>query len=161
MSNRLKARLDLDDPNINLVSLEDGSVISQRVADLIETIHETWGGRVQVNWIPARALKPNDQQFVLVEVLPDGTEHPIFWVKDESEFTGEVLERLFMADNSQGNVLTRMQARNEALRVLQKKVAKDKMEEANDIVKHAIASPLNWYKLPNGTVIKDNGNRYR
>jgi hypothetical protein len=66
-----------------------------------------------------------------------------------------------MADNSQGNVLTRMQARNEALRVLQKKVVKDKMEEANDIMKHAIASPLNWYKLPNGTVIKDYGNRSR
>lgn len=155
-------KYDLNDPNLNLEKLEDGSVVSQRVLDIIETIRETWQGRVDVSWIPGHERRGAENQFCVIEVFPDGHTEPIFWVKDESEFTGEVLERLFLADNSKGNVLTRMQARNAALRALQKKVEKDKMDQAKDVIAHAIRSPKNWYKLPKdfgGATIKDYGNR--
>ena len=149
----------INDPSLNLVSLEDGSVISQRVRDLIETIEDRWPGVVFVNWIPPRALKKEDQQFCIVERLSDGREVPIFWVKDESEFTGEVLERLIRADNTQENIYDRMQAKNAALRSLQTKLAKDKMDEAHDIVKHVLKSPLNKYVVNKDITIRDWGNR--
>lgn len=156
-----KRNIDFNDPNLNLVPLDDGSMVSARVVDIIETIQEIWQGRIAVNWIPTRLLGPDQKQFCILEVLPDGSEHPVFWLQDEAEFTGEVLERLYLADNSKGDVLTRMDARNAALTALQKKVAKDQMGEASDIMLHAIRSPLNWYKLPNGTTIKDYGNRVK
>ena len=148
----------LNDPNINLVRLEDSSVVSERVARIVDIIDDRWQGRVRVDWIPVRDLKPGENQFCLVEVLPDGQEFPILWVKDESEFDGNVLERLIAADNSEGNVYDRMQAKNAAVREIQESLARDKMAEARDIIVHALKSPLNWYKLPNGSVIEDHGN---
>jgi hypothetical protein len=149
---------DVKDPNINLVRLEDGSLMSQRVVDLIEVIKQTWPF-LDVRWVPERKLGPGEPKFLIVETTADGQEYPVFWVKDEDEFTGEILERLYLSDNSKGDVLTRMDARNAALEALRKKVAQDKMDEARDIMLSAIRSPLNWYKLPNGKVIKDYGNK--
>lgn len=154
--------IDLGDPNLNLKALDDGSIVCERVFNLIQTITDTWQGRLEVRWIPQRALKEGDNQFLIVELLPDGREYPVMWIKDESEFTGEVLERLYLADNTKGNVLTRMQARNAAVRALQKTLVEDEMAQKKDIMVHALRSPKNWYKLPKdvgGAVIKDYGNR--
>lgn len=151
----------LHDPNINLVRLADNSVIPERVARIIDIIEERWQGRVQVNWIPKQDVRAEDNQFCLVEVLPDGREYPIFWVKDESEFDGSVLERLIAADNSEGNVLDRLQAKNAAVREIEKSLAREQMAEAHDMASSAFRSPLNWYRLGKGRVIRDQGNRTR
>jgi hypothetical protein len=148
----------LQDPNLQLAKLEDGNVVSQRTLDIIRAIKDRYGDRVDVRWVPTHNLRAHEDQFCIVEVLPNGQEFPIMWVHRESEFDGSVLERLIAADNSDGNVYDKMQARNAAARQLQKTLAQDKMEEARDIVRHALKSPLNWYKLPNGKVIEDHGN---
>lgn len=150
----------LGDPNINLVSLDSGHVVVERVARLIEVIHETWPDRVEVRWMPGN-IKEGENKFVLIEKLPNGEEYPIFWVKDESEFTGEVLERLILADNSQGDVYNRMQARNKAARLIQKNVAAEQMAEAADIAKHVMKSPLNKYVVNKDITIRDFGNKLR
>lgn len=149
---------DLNDPNLRLIELESGSVVPQRIVDIVETIREIWHGRVDVDIIAEWYPNSTTDKYCVVEVLPNGKREPIFFVKDDSEFTGEVIERLYLADNSKGNVLTRMQARNAAVRALQKKVAKDKMAEAHDIAASVMKSPLNWYRLGKGKVIKDHGN---
>ena len=151
--------LDLNDPNLRMVELDTGSLVPQRVVDIVETIQEMWPGRVFVNinrdWRPGQELS---HKFVIVERTPDGKEFPVLWIKDEDEFTGEIIERLILADNARGNVLTRMQARNAAVRALQKKVAKDKMAEKADIAAAVMKSPLNTYRVDKDTVIKDHGN---
>lgn len=154
----MNPNFDVKDPNINLVAMEDGSLITQRVVDLIEVIKETWP-YLDVRWIPERKLGPGQPKFLIVETTADGQEFPVFWVKDEDEFTGEILERLYLSDNSKGDVLTRMDARNAAIRAIEQKKTKDKMDEARDIMLSAIRSPLNWYTLPGGKVIKDYGNK--
>lgn len=148
----------LQDPNLQLAKLEDGSVVSSRTETIIRAIKDRYGDRVDVRWVPSRNLRPGESQFCLVEVLPNGQEFPIIWVKDESEFDGSVLEKLISIDNSNGNVYDKMQARNAAAKQIQETLAKDKMDEARDIIAHALKSPLNWYRINKNLTIKDYGN---
>jgi hypothetical protein len=148
----------LNDPNLRMVELDTGAIVPQRVVDIVETIEEIWPGKLVVNI--NRDYRPSDEhghKYVICEWV-QGKQEPVFWIKDEDEFTGEIIERLILADNSRGNVLTRMQARNAALRALQKKVAKDQMAEKADIAASVMKSPLNTYRLGKGQVIKDYGN---
>jgi len=151
----------MDDPNLNFETLEDGHIVSQRVVRLIELIHDTYNGRVEVRWIPPNQKGKDQYQFCILEVLPDGQEFIIMWVKNEQEFTGEVLEKLFLADNTKTNVLTEMDARNEAIKAVRRKVYEEQMAEAHDIAKHILVSPLNKYTVSKDIVIRDHGNRIR
>jgi hypothetical protein len=145
----------LDSPRINLIPLEGGRSCSQRTIDLVETIRERWGGRVDVLWNPGR-----NPEFGIVEVLP-GREEIIFWVDNEASFDGRVLEKLIMADNSQGNVLDRLDAQNAAVEAIAKKKYQDVMDEAHDIAKHVMKSPLNKYVVDENVTIRDYGNRIK
>jgi hypothetical protein len=150
----------INDPNVNFERLSDGSTAIQRVVDLVEVIESTWPGRVQVRKIVGH-IKHDENRYCIVEVLPDGREYPIMWVKDDAEFTGAILERLIMMDNSHGNVMDQMQARNEAMRLLQKKKNDDQKAELNDIALHVIRSPLNKYVVNKDVTIRDYGSPYR
>jgi hypothetical protein len=145
----------LDSPRVNLVQLEDGRSCSQRTMDIIETIRERWGGRVDVLWNPGR-----NPEFGVIEVLPDRQEI-IFWVDNEASFDGRVLERLIAADNSLGNAMDRMDAQNAAIEAIARKKYQDRMDEAHDIAKHVVKSPLNKYVVNKDVTIRDYGNRIK
>lgn len=156
----MNLREALNNPNLNFVHLTDGHIVSERVARLIEIIHERYPGKIEVQWIPPGG-RNNEPAFRICEVLADGRLVPFMSIQTEQDFTGEVLEQIFMADNTKGNVLTQLDARNEALRAIREKMVKEQMEEAADIAKHILKSPLNTYRVNKDTVIKDLGNRTR
>lgn len=144
------------------VAHDDGHFISERVSRLVEIIRERWPV-VDVKWIPPELRGVYDDAFLIVENLPDGRTVPIFRVKNEQEFDGSVLERLIQSDNANGNVHNAIEAQNEAVRLIQKKLEKEQREEAHDLAGSILKSPLHTYrhKMDNGRklVIKDYGNR--
>lgn len=150
-------------PNLP-VAHDDGHFISERVSRLIEIIRDRWP-TLDVKWIPPELRGSNEDAFLIVENLPDGRSVPVFRVHREQDFDGSILERIINADNANGDVASRIEAQNEAVRLIQAKLEQEKRDEAHDLAKSIINSPLHSFKhkMPDGRklVIKDYGNRER
>lgn len=143
-----------------LAPLSDGNAVNERTAHIVEAIR-SYNSRLDVKWIPSDKRLPGEPQFAIVERTPDGKEYIIFHVQDESQFDGTVLEQIIAGDTSRNDVLSEIDARNEAIKLMGKKVQEEQMAEATDIAKHVIASPLNKYVVNKDVVIRDYGNRLR
>lgn len=129
------------------VALDDGNFVSARVVRLIEIIREQWPV-LEVKWIPRSMRSETDPAFLIVETH-QGQEFPVFFVESEDKFDGSVLERLILGDSHKHDVNTEVEARNEAVKMLQKKVKEDEREERIDMVTHAIKSGKYDYTIPN------------
>lgn len=154
MSNRLLPQ----NKALILAPLSDGNAVSERTAHIVEAIRN-YNSRLDVKWIPADKRSPSEPQFAIVERTPDGKEYIIFHVQDESEFDGRVLEAIIKGDTSRNDILSEIDAHNEALKLMYKKAQQEQMDEATDIAKHVIGSPLNTYRVSKDVVIKDQGLR--
>lgn len=125
---------------------EDGSFVSERVSRLVEIIRE-YDHTIDVRWIPPNQRGADEPAFALVTKQRDGQEYVIFYVKDESGFDGGVLERLYQMDaEKHGNILTKIEAENKAVKAIQEKLYKERLEEAHDIAYHIRKSSKNYYK---------------
>ena len=129
------------------VALDDGHFASARVVRLIEIIREKWPS-LDVKWIPREMRAENEPAFLIVEQF-QGQELPVFFVQNEEQFDGTVIERLIMSDSEQHNVHDVVEARNQAVRLVSEKVKQDAMDEKLDMVKHAIKSGKFGYTIPN------------
>lgn len=132
---------------INLpVPHDDGSFISQRVSRIVELIRD-YDPNLDVRWIPARSRRDGDPAFAIVTKDLTGREYVVFYVQDEQDFDGRVLERLYQADAAKhGNILSEIDARNKAVRALQEKEHQEQMEEAKDLAYHILKSKKHEYK---------------
>lgn len=131
---------------VNLpVPHEDGSFISERVSRIAELIRE-YDPNLDVRWIPHNKRTRSEPQFAIVERMTNGAEAVVFYVQDEKEFDGSVLERIYMNDAAKhGNILDKIEAQNQAVRALQEKDYKEKMAEATDLAYHILKSPKHTY----------------
>lgn len=151
MFDSMEAALD----NVNLpVPHEDGSFISQRVSRIVEVIRE-YDRDLDVRWIPAKRRRNGDPAFAIVGKQKDGKEYVVFYVQDESDFDGRVLERLYQIDSAKhGDILSEIDARNKAVRAIQEKLHKEQMEEAKELAYSILHSPKHTYKH-NGVTYTD------
>ena len=129
------------------VALGDGHFASARVVRLIEIIREKWPS-LDVKWIPREMRGEDEPAFLIVEQF-QGQELPVFFVQNEEQFDGTVIERLIMSDSEQHNVHDVVEARNQAVRLVSEKVKQDAMDEKLDMVRHAIKSGKFGYTIPN------------
>lgn len=136
------------------VALEDGHFVSARVVRLIEIIRDKWPS-LDVKWIP-REMRAEDEPAFLIVEQKDGAEFPVFYVKNEEQFDGSVIERLILSDNANGNVQDHLDAQNAAVKLIQQKLREDEREERLDIVRSAVKSPLHDYKIKDkeGKILK-------
>lgn len=141
-----------DDMVANLpVPHEDGSFISAKISRLVEVIRD-YDHNVDVRWIRPQDRGAEEPAFALVTRDIKGREYVIFYVQDESEFDGRVLERLIRMDQAKkGNVLSEMDARNAAVKAIVEKQKQEAEEEAKDLAYHILRSKKHSYKH-NGVV---------
>lgn len=130
------------------VPTEDGRFVSQRVAMVVEVIHD-FDRHLEVRWIPPeeRALS-SDPAFAIVDTSPNVPEHVVFYVQNEDDMDARVLERLIdIKRQVDGNsVLSEIDTRNEAHKILQAKLFKERLDEANDLAYSILKSPKHRYK---------------
>jgi hypothetical protein len=136
------------------VALDDGHFVSARVVRLIEIIREKWPS-LDVKWVPREMRSETQPAFLIVE-QHQGQELPVFFVQNEEEFDGTVIERLIMSDSQQHNVHDVVEARNQAIRLVQEKIKDDAREERLDMVRSAVKSGKYDYTMPDkeGKIIK-------
>lgn len=125
---------------------DDGSFISEKVSRIAELVRE-YDHNIDVRWVRPQDRDPGDPAFAIVDATPGKQEYVIFYVQDESEFDGRVLERLYQTDAAKhGNMLNEIEARNAAVKAIQEKLHKERLEEAHDLAYHILKSNKHAYK---------------
>lgn len=134
---------------------DDGRFISERVSRIVELIRE-YDSTIDVRWVPPDERQyTDDPAFALVTRDRVGREYVIFYVQSEKEFDGSVLERLYQTDAAKhGNILNDIDARNQAIKAIQAKLHKERLEEAHEMFYDVMKSPLHTYKMPDGRVFR-------
>lgn len=126
------------------VRLEDGSICERDTLNIVQKIYE-YDPNLKVQYVE-RAASTGDAPWRVIERCHDGEYRVIFyaWKMDEM-----VLERLRAADCYAVDVFNSMDNHNEGLRRLEKRRFRERMEEANDITAHIVASPKGRYTFRN------------
>lgn len=148
------------------VACDDGSLVTSKTMRLVEIIRD-YDPALEVEWIPAEHRLPDDDAIRIVDTRARGLARTVMSFADEGEFTREdgvpVLERLFVADHRRGDPVARLDARNNAVRLLDLKRQLELREERKDLAVHVLRSPLNRYtfRAPDGTLKRIDDGRGR
>lgn len=133
------------------VVTDDGQWVSadfERLARMVKDYDES----LELVWIPPAARTRDDKEpFAIRDTRPQEGSGIIFFVK-ETDSPVDVIHRLFTGDNKHGNVLDRLQAREDAQRVWDMKAHEDQMAEAAELAFFFKQSPLH--------TIKHNGKKF-
>src|SRR6478735_7051539 len=129
-------------------TIQDGQLVSERVQRIIMAIYD-YSPELEVIWIPDRQAKEqNVPQFKIVHRQPDGHDFVLFHVEDEEKFDETILQRIIVNDQRNGTTdINEYEAWERTQKLVGKQVWLDKLEEAADISKHIINSPLHDYKV--------------
>jgi len=124
------------------VVTDDGRWVSEhheRIARIIKDYEPT----LELAYIPPDKREPGDVPFAVIHRPVD---KPAYIVLTADVCDERILEQLFIADNKQGDALSRLDAHNASLEAIKMKEQLDREEEQQEITESIIKSPLNTYK---------------
>lgn len=131
----------------------DGRWISDRVSRIVEVIHD-YDPSIEVQWVPPEERELGDPVFRLMELRPNGQKFIMFYIQDENAFDESVLARIFQSDATKNKLtLSAIDAHNDAVRALKLKKQMEELDEAHDLAKTILKSPLHTFRH-NGMVIR-------
>lgn len=124
------------------VPTETGEWVSEDFERLARVIKD-YDQNLELRWIPPdRRTRDDKEPFAVVDTLTN----TVVFHATETETPENILTRIFTADNKHGNVLDRLEARNAAIEIMNKKKQIDEMEELGDVANFLYYSPLNYVK---------------
>lgn len=125
------------------VPTDDGHWVSEEFERLAQVIKD-YDEYLELRWIPTDKRTRDDKEpYIVVDVR---TNSPVLYAT-ELDTPVDILERLFNADNKHGNVLTRLETRNTAIEVLNKRKQLDELEELHDKANFMLNSPLHTINM--------------
>lgn len=127
------------------IATDDGQFVSEKMERMARIIMD-YDQNLQLRWIPADKRTREDKSPYQIVDTTGGTEYIVFHFT-ELDSPEEVLARLFMGDNKQGNVLTRLEAQETANKLMQLKRKDDELEEMMDQAKFMFGTPLHYIKM--------------
>lgn len=136
------------------VVTDDGQWVNgdfERLARMVQDYDQS----LQLVWIPPAARTRDDKEPYAIQDTRDMK--IVFFIK-ETDTPVEVIERLFTGDNKHGDVLKRLEAREDAARVWKMKQDEDSMQEAAELAFFIKQSPLHTIRL-NGKKFDHNRRR--
>lgn len=145
------------------VATQDGHFVSEIHMRVAEVLRD-YDRNLEIEWIPdAARTNPLDKPFRVVHTDPRSGYRYVVCYADELD--GRLLERVISMDSAKkGNILSDIDARNAAVKLLAQKEAEEKRAEAHDMAAHALKSHLNNYSMKDPQtgrkiIIRDFGNR--
>jgi hypothetical protein len=139
----------------NRYEYRDGQLVSQRVAQVIQAIHE-YCPDIEVQWVPQSQRDENTAAFRIIHNPPGGSPYVIFHVKDEADFHAGVLKRIIEGDQRHGKAsIQAFEAAEAAAKAVARQRYMDQVEEANEIAASIFASNKSTYKVSKDLVVKD------
>jgi hypothetical protein len=124
------------------IPTDDGVWVSEEYERLARIIQD-YDQYLELRWIPPQYRTRDDKKpFVVVDTR---TNHAVLYAS-ELDTPTDILERLVISDNAQGNVLLRIEARELAEKLQQAKAYQDTLEEAHDKANFLFNTPLHWVR---------------
>lgn len=134
-----------------MVPAEDGHWVNEKFARIAEIIND-FDHRLQLVWIPPENRTQFDiRPYGILHSGDDGQQKMVMLIKEE-ELDERVIEALFLGDTTKNNVLERLEAKEQAARVLQYKEEMEAAEERRDFIKTVVKSGKHSFRH-NGRVI--------
>lgn len=134
----------------------DGRLISVKIQRVVDAIRD-YEPELDVKWIPpeARTNRQLDPAFCVVHNPVGRPSYIMFYVREE-DFDERVLYRIIYNDQRNGKQnYDEFSAWEETQKRLQHQEYLDKLEEAQDIMEHALKTKLNTYRINPDLVIQD------
>lgn len=122
----------------------DGSWVSERISRVIELIRE-YDSALDVKWIPPDRRGEGDPAFAITETR-QGREYVAFYVQSEKDFDERILARIYAGDSTRTNVMSELDAYNEAVRAVQARKKEDERAEMHELAFSMLRSPLHTYR---------------
>lgn len=134
-----------------MVPAEDGHWVNEKFAQIAELIN-SFDHRLRLVWIPPENRTAFDTKpYGIIHTNPEGAEKLVMLIK-EDELDERVLATLYMNDTSRQDVLTRLEAQDEAARVLRNKQKMEEAEARQDFIKTVVGSHKHSFRH-NGRII--------
>lgn len=144
-------------------SEEAGSFISSKFQHLAEILHD-YDSTLEMRWIPPRARSADDSKpYCIVHQLPGKAPYVVKYFSDLDN-PEQILADIFVGDNNNGNVLSRLDKMNAAAEAFR---LKEKMEadmESADMFHYLFNRAPNyvrWRDRTTGEIVKLDSNRRR
>ena len=133
------------------------TVVENRVVDAeterIASVIKDYDPNLELAWIPPENREPEDiYPFAVLANNADGTQSVVFRLKDD-EIDHRIIARLWEADNKNGNVLDRIEASENARRLVDMKRQMDEIEERHELGEWMIKA-REGAKTPSGKVLR-------
>lgn len=124
------------------IPTDDGQWVNADFERLARNIQE-YDPALELRWIPpANRTREDKKPYCIVDTRTE----TIVLHASELDTPAEILTRLYLADDKNGNVLDRIEAHNLAQRNLQMQEWNDQREEMMDQAKFLLFTPLHWVR---------------
>ena len=124
------------------IPTEDGRWVSEK-HERIARIIQDYDPELHLAYIPPDKREPGDVPFAVIHTPKDSFPYIVATFQDCDE---RILEHLWTIDNKQGDVLSRLDAHNAAIKAVELRERLDKEEESKELARSIVRSPLNTYK---------------
>lgn len=135
------------------VPSETGEWVSEKFERLARVVQD-YDPQFELRWIPPEhRVTPEDHRacYMIVDII---TNLPVATC-GELDTPEDLLTQLFNSDNKHGDVLTRLEARENAKRILQMKEEMDAAEERKEYAAWLMGTNKNYINMGNGRVVDD------
>lgn len=138
---------------MNYIPTDDGRWVSEHFERLARVVQD-YDPQFALYWIPPEQRTEPSDVSKCYAVIEEPANAVVFYA-GELDTPESILERLFWADNKQGNVLERIDAHNAAIEAMQMKEKMDLAEERQDYVAWLIGTQKNFINMGGGRVVDD------
>ncbi len=129
------------------VVTDDGQWVNEHFHRLAEIIQD-YDPALELQWIPPGQRDTDEEKKTPYRII-DTRSNYIVCFASERDSAEDILARLWGADNKQGSVLDRMEAKNAAIEAFKLKERMDEEEMKKDFTAFLIGTKKNYIKATN------------
>lgn len=135
------------------VPTDDGTWVNESFERMARVIGD-YDPQFELRWIPPENRVTETERSKPYVVWDIVTNSPVLYAS-ELDDPATVLERLFMSDNTKGDVLARLDAHNAAVKALEMKEQMDQAEERQEYISFLAGTKKNYITLSGGRKVDD------
>ena len=126
------------------IATDEGYFVSEKHMRMAEIIRN-YDPNLDIEFIPEGRREEGDKPFRVVHTDPRfGNRYVVCYADD---LDGPLLERIVKMDAQRnGNILSDIDAHNQAVRLVMQKKHQEQMDEAHDLAAHILKSPKSTYR---------------
>jgi len=135
------------------VPTDDGRWVSENFERLARIVQD-YDPQFELRWIPPEnraTLEERAKPYVIWDTV---TNSPVFFAS-ELDSPADILEKLFLGDNTKGDVLKKIDAHNAAVQAIKMKEEMDAREEKMEYAAWLMGTEKNYITLGKGRKVDD------